>query len=82
MISYLGYARQANKVRYKTGDGYEYLLSFPQENWPLVHDGRHEPFHCAELGVETDEKQHEEKETGPEGRTRQLQYSGGVGQKG
>ena len=53
----------------------------PQIFWEFVDHGGDEAFHGAELGVQTEEEQHEEEAAGPEGRERHLEDSAGVGQE-
>ena len=47
----------------------------------LVHHGRDEALHGAELRVQAEEEQHEEEAARPEGRERHLEDSAGVGQE-
>ena len=55
--------------------------TLPQIFGKLVHHGRDEALHGAELGVEAKEEQHEEEAAGPEGGERHLENSAGVGQE-
>lgn len=53
---YLRDTRQSNQIGDDTGNSDEDLLPPPEEFGPLVNDGGDEPFHGAELAVQTDEQ--------------------------
>ena len=57
------------------------ILLRPQIFGKLVHHGRDEALHGAELRVQAEEEQHEEEAAGPEGGERHLEDSAGVGQE-
>ena len=48
------------------------ILLGPEIFGKLVHHGRDEALHGAELRVQAEEEQHEEEAAGPEGRQRHL----------
>lgn len=73
LVSHLRNAREPDEVADQAGDGDEDFLPAAQQLGPLVDDGSDEPFHGAELAVQTDEEQHEEEETRPERRAWKLQ---------
>lgn len=77
--TYLWYTRQTNDVRQPADDGYEHFFPSSEEMRPLVDDRRDETLHCAKLGVQPDQQQHEEEQTGPERRSWQLENGWRVG---
>lgn len=75
-------ARDADQVRDDADDRDEDLLAPAEQVGPLVHHGRDEAFHGAELAVQPDEQQHDEEQARPERRAGQLQHGGRVGEEG
>ena len=57
------------------------IILRPEILGKLVHHGRDEALHGAELRVQAEEEQHEEEAAGPEGRERHLEDSAGVGEE-
>ena len=59
-----------------------FFYFLPQIFWEFVDHGGDEAFHGAELGVQTEEHQHEEEAAGPERREGHLQHGTRVGEEG
>lgn len=80
--SALGDASQADEVANYANNGDENFLAATEKLWPLVNHCSDEALHCAELRVETNQQQHEEEQTSPKWRSRQLEHGWWVRQEG
>lgn len=78
----LGDASYADEVADDADDADEHFLAATEKLRPLVDHRSDEALHRTELRVKADEKQHEEEQTRPKGRTRKLQNSRRIRQEG